>query len=206
MKLLNPNNHNETVGGSLYWNSDLGMCYGYDSENKKYASIECDFTNIGLNETVQQNIEIVNWNLGGFRFTEYFVSKLYEYEREKNVYQVGSQTKYNDTIIKSTIWSGRIALAYPSDYGYAVDLGNCRYEFWEYRNCTLVNWMYPIITNNGSSWGWLLTPNSSNADLVLAVHPSGAGSSYGIYDATESVPVIYLDSELVIKSGTGKKQ
>ena len=30
MKLLNPGYDNEEVGGSLYWNSNSGTCYGYD--------------------------------------------------------------------------------------------------------------------------------------------------------------------------------
>ena len=193
MKLLNPGYEEETVGGSLYWNSGSGSCYGYDKATGSLTSVPCDFTTNGLSTSAQNNIEAVKWNLGGWNNRSVFANQMYSYERQGNVVQNPS-----DGIQRKTVWEGRVALAYPSDYGYAVDLGSCSSKLDDYDNYIGTNWMYDQSL-------WLLTPSSSDANYAWQVNLNGVVGTDGIvHDDLGVSPVFYLDSELTVESGTGK--
>ena len=111
------------------------------------------------------------------------------------------------TPTRTLTWTGKIAVAYPSDYGYAADLSLCRRTLVDYDNstCTANNWMYNIVTNNGAGWEWLLTPYSDTAYLAWNVR-SGGYVDYSTGSACDSygvAPVLSLTSELDIGSGSG---
>ena len=134
--------------------------------------------------------------LGGWNSSSVYPNQIYGYERGTTVY-TGRPT---------TPWTGKIALAYPSDYGYAADLNQCvnkQLEEYNDSTCTSNTWMKAIITNNGNNYGWLLTPYSSNSRNVWDVISSGYVSSNRAYRAGGAVPVLYLSSELGIESGDG---
>ena len=101
-------------------------------------------------------------------------------------------------------WQGKIALPYPSDYGYAADLGKCTKQLGSYNDttCTSNNWMKAIVASN---YCWLLTPGNSLAYDAWFVLPSGFVGFYDIsvYNEYGVAPVLYLGSELSIKAGTG---
>ena len=198
MKLLNPSDYYKVdtndngLGQSLYYNSASGKCYS-DFDN---ATVDCDFTSTGIKDTTRNMIAETTWNIGGWNSSSVYPNKIYEYERGTTVY-TGRPT---------TPWTGKIALAYPSDYGYAADLNQCKQTLYDYDNstCTSNNWMKSIITNNGSSAEWLLTPGSSYSYYVWNVDSSGDVYDDDIaYVATGAVPVLYLSSELGIGSGDG---
>ena len=201
MKLLNPSNYyindnndkdseGNYLGYSLYYNSAPGKCYS----GQNNATVDCDFTSTGIkNDETRNMIAETTYNLGGWHSSSVYPNQIYEYERGTTVY-TGRPT---------TPWTGKIALAYPSDYGYAADLNQCKDKtLYDYNNstCTSNNWMKAIITNNG----WLLTPNSSNSLSVWSVLSSGSVNGNGIaYSAYGAVPVLSLSSELGIESGDG---
>ena len=203
MKLLNPvdyyiNDNNDKdsegnyLGYSLYYNSTSGKCYS----GKNNATVDCDFTSTGIKDTTRNMIAETTYYLGGWNSSSVYPNEIYEYERGTTVY-TGRTT---------TPWTGKIALAYPSDYGYAADLNQCKQTLYNYDNstCTSNNWMKAIITNNGSNYGWLLTPYSSDSYDVWHVHSSGFVNYHGnAYTAYGAVPVLSLSSELGIKSGLG---
>ena len=198
MKLLNPSNYytidsnDNNLGQSLYYNSASGKCY----RSSNNATVNCDFTSTGIkNEETRNMIAETTYNLGGWNSFSVYPNEIYEYER--------GTTVYTD---RPTTWTGKIALAYPSDYGYAADLNQCKQTLYNYDNstCTSNNWMKAIITNNGSNYGWLLTPYSSDSYDVWHVHSSGFVNYHGnAYTAYGAVPVLSLSSELGIKSGLG---
>ena len=106
--------------------------------------------------------------------------------------------------------TGRIALPYPSDYGYATDFNKCSRNLYNYESCKNNDWMYPIITNSGNDAGWLLTPLSYNSEYALVVVSSGfvcysAGiQDHGrMYRMSGVVPVLFLSSDEGIESGLG---
>ena len=198
MKLLNPSDYytvdsnDNNLGQSLYYNSASGKCYS----GQNNATVDCDFTSTGIkNDETRNMIAETTYNLGGWNTFTVYPNEIYEYERGTTVYTGRLPT-----------WTGKIALAYPSDYGYAADLNQCKQTLYNYDNstCTSNNWMKAIITNNGSNYGWLLTPYSSDSYDVWHVHSSGFVNYHGnAYTAYGAVPVLSLSSELGIKSGLG---
>ena len=198
MKLLNPddyyiNDNNDKdsegnyLGYSLYYNSASGMCF--TDEGVNYSA--CDFTSTGIkNDETRNMIAETTYNLGGWNDTGVYPNEIYEYERGTTVYTG-----------RPTTWTGKIALAYPSDYGYAADLNQCKQTLANYDNstCTSNNWMKAIITDNGSNHGWLLTPDSSYSFGAWYSH--GNVGEYFTGAARGAVPVLSLSSELGIESG-----
>ena len=197
MKLLNPSdyyvvdsNDNE-LGQSLYWNSASGKCYsGFQN-----AIVDCDFTSTGIkNDTTRNMIADVIWNLGGSDTNKVYSNQMYEYERGTTVYTG-----------RPTIWTGKIALAYLSDYGYAVDLNECKDKaLYDYDSipCELYNWIKAILGTSG--FEWLLAVTYNDATGVGFVRSSGVPYNNGPAAGEQKVvPVLYLSSELGIESGAG---
>ena len=190
MKLLNPGYESETTGGSLYYKSKSGNCYS--GQNNETTT--CNFTSTGIkNAETRKLISDTTYYLGGYSSSSVYPNQIYEYERGTKVYSE-----------RPTTWPGKIALPYPSDYGYAADLGKCRNKQLSAYNestCTSNNWMNTIIAPNQ---GWLLTPYSGGADIAWFVNSSGAVNYY--YHASGAfgvAPVLSLNSELAVKAGTG---
>ena len=203
MKLLNPGHESESVGGSLYYNSKSGTCYN----SEKDATTSCNFTSTGIkNATTRNMIANTTWNLGGWDTSDIFSNVMYERERGTTVISNPS-----DGITRTTTWTGKIALAYPSDYGYATDLSKCSQTLYNYGSstdsyaCRSNDWMYPIITNSGSYYGWLLVSYSSIVNCAFLVHSAGAVFNFGGYDAGGIAPVLYLGSDQDIVSGDGSQ-
>ena len=190
MKLLNPGYESETTGGSLYYNAKSGNCYAWQNN----ATKTCNFTSTGIKNDITRNlISNTTYYLGGYNSTEVYSNEIYEKERGTAVYSG-----------RPTTWTGKIALAYPSDYGYAADLSKCSQTLYNYNDstCTSNNWMKSIVAPN---YGWLLTPNSGLADITWHVYSSGFVdySGYYAFNANGVTPVLYLDPSVDIKSGTG---
>lgn len=189
MKLLNPGYESKTTGGSLYYNAKSGNCYSGQSN----ATKACNFTSTGIkNATTRNLISDTIYYLGGHNSFSVYPNQIYEKERGTTVYSG-----------RPTEWTGKIALAYPSDYGYAADLGKCSQNLNNYNNstCTSNNWMKAIVAPN---YGWLLTPRSGIASNVWYVYSSGGFyyNSY-VYNAYGVAPVLFLNSDANVKSGTG---
>lgn len=214
MKLLNPGYESNTdlnksgtsitVNNSLYYNSGSGTCYS----GIKNSTKSCDFTSIGIkNDTTRNMISDSTYYLGGGSSAEIYSNTALTMERGTNVVIPGttcSGTNCNDTVTRTTSWTGKIGLMYPSDYGYATDFTKCSQNLYNYNNstdsyaCRTNDWLHNNITQ------WLLTPRSSYARDVWYVYSSG-----GVFDGNSVFlafgvrPVLYLNSVLVIESGSG---
>ena len=199
MKLLNPGYESETTGGSLYYNAKSGNCYS----GQNNATTTCNFTSTGIkNDKTRSLIADTTYYLGGWNDSEIYPNEIYGYERGTKVFSG-----------RTTIWTGKIALPYPSDYGYAFDFDKCSQTLVDSANnsCISNNWMNTIVTSvseagpGDSKLIWLLTPYSGNS--YYAWHVSSYGyvdiDGYGAYRADGVAPVLYLNSELDIKAGTG---
>ena len=187
MKMLNAGYESET-GGSLYWNRQNGTCYSGTTADKTKT---CDMSSIGLkNDTTRNLIAETTYSLLGWNTNEVYSDQIYNYERTTG-------SVYNETT-RDKNWTGKIALAYPSDYGYAADLSQCSQTLHDYDNstCTSNNWMF------NSAYQWLLTPYSGNSSYVWFVHSSGfVYYGHSAYDEGGVRPVLFLGSELGIKAG-----
>ena len=191
MKLLNPGYSSETTGGSLYYNSKSGNCYA----GQNNATKACNFTSTGIkNDTTRKMISDTTYYLGGYTTNAVYPNQIYGYERGTTVYSG-----------RPTTWTGKIALAYPSDYGYAADLTKCNKQLSAYNDatCTSNNWMKSIIAPNN---GWLLTHRSDTASQMWRVESTGFVNYYVYaYSARGVVPVLSLNSDIKITTGEGTK-
>ena len=190
--LLNPGHENESIGGSLYWNSESGTCYSGTNN----ASISCSFSETGLKEEARNMIGDSLWYLGGSTYSGTTVSTLYEDERGISVYS-GSERETN--------FVGKVGLAYPSDIGYATSGGSTTNRN-SCLNSGLYSWSSDCINNNWlytSAYQWTISPFISEAYVVLVY-----GSYYGLYgnitiNANNVYPVVYLESNVQLVSGDG---
>ena len=194
--LLNAGHESETYGGSLYWNRKSGTCY-YGQNN---ATTSCDFTSTGLTDAAKEMIGDAKWYLGGTaNYTSSsngLASHFYKYERGTTVYSG-----------RSTNWTGKVGLIYPSDYGYATSgnssttratcLAKELYNWDGASACYQNDWLFK------SSYMWSLSPYSSSSNSVFDVSSSGyvnsnyATNAYGVW------PVVYLKSTIKVTTGTG---
>ena len=190
MKLLNGGYDSESVGGSLYWNAKSGTCYN----NKNNATTACDFTSTGLkNDTTRNLIAETTYYIRGHYGSNIYVDAMYDKERVSGTVYKGGPSS----------WTGKVAIPYPSDYGYAADLSLCQRTLGLYKNeCAEENWMNKIVA---PSYGWLLTPSANDADYAWYVYVSGDVriNSGNVYHASGVAPVLSLTSELGIGSGSG---
>ena len=198
MKLLNPGHESESVGGSLYYNSKSKTCYN----GKNNATKSCDFTSTGIkNDTTRNMIAETTWNLGGWYTSSIYSNVMYEKERGTTAI-----SNPNDGITRKTTWTGKIALAYLSDYGFATDLSKCSKTLFDYDNsiCKSNDWMYSIFKTN--SYNWLLTPNSDSATSAFNVASSGhVYINDNVFYPYGVAPVLYLGSNQDIVSGDGSQ-
>jgi len=203
MKLLNPGHESESVGGSLYYNSKSGTCYS----GARNATTSCNFTSTGIkNDTTRNMIAETTWNIGGWDSSDIFSNEMYEKER-------GTTTVSNssDGITRTTTWTGKIALPYPSDYGFATDLSKCSQTLSNYYSstdsyaCRSNDWMYSIFKTN--TFNWLLTPvaglSSGNAFNVYSAGYVNKNTS--VYGVNGVAPVLYLGSDQDIVAGDGSQ-
>ena len=196
MRMLNPieNESTKEIGDGLYWNRQCGECYSGATADKTKT---CDMSSIGLkNDTTRNMISETMWYLRGYSDSSVYSDQIYEYERTKGSVYSG----------RSTLWTGKIALAYPSDYGYAADLEKCTKQLNSYNDvtCTSNNWITSIIANNKIIFEWLLTVYPSNPFLTWYVHNGGNVYFNNNTSYEYSVrPVLYLDSVLEINLGDG---
>ena len=202
MKLLNPGHESESVGGSLYYNSGSGTCYSKQSN----ATTSCNFTSTGIkNDVTRKMIVETTYNTGGWNTIDIYSNVMYEKERGTTVISNPS-----DGITRTTTWTGKIALPYPSDYGYATDLSKCSQTLNNYDSstdsyaCRSNDWMYPILGT--SNLGWLLTPYSGLAYRAFFVNSTGYVSNYYlVYDVYGVAPVLYLSADQDIVAGDGSQ-
>ena len=197
--LLNLGHESETWGGSLYWNRKSGTCYS--GENN--ATTSCDFTSTGLNDTAKAMIGDTKWYLGGTSdwttSSNGLASHYYKNERGTTVYSG-----------RSTNWTGKVGLMYPSDYGYATSGGSSTNRAscmgkelygWDdssYSDCKNNDWLL-----NTSTTEWTMSPRAANSYFVFSVCSSGSVLNYFVYNTNEARPVVHLKSTIKVISGSG---
>ena len=210
MKLLNPGYESESVGGSLYWNNQSGTCYS--GENN--ATTSCNFTSTGIKDKLKTLISDAVWNTGASTITSQITSKFYTEERGTRNGKICSSGDYcNDTVERTTTWTGEVGLMYSSDYGYATSGGdttdratclNTRLGSWNdssVSDCKNNDWLLLSSTQ----WTISLRASSSFATSAFSVSSGGrVNSSYASYGDVVQ-PVVYLTSNVGVQSGDGSR-
>ena len=209
MKLLNPGYESESVGGSLYWNSGSGWCYG----NSKNRTTSCNFMSIGIKTKLKSLIGNAVWNTGAPAKLEQITSKFYTDERGNGTGKsCTSGYRCSDTVKRTTTWKGKVGLMYLSDYGYATSGGsatnrakclNTDLYSWEgssVSDCKNNDWLY-----NSTDIQWSLSPclTPNWADCGFGIDTSGRIGKYIAWTTRMIRPSVYLLPSVKISSGTG---
>ena len=216
MKLLNPGYESETVGGSLYWNNKQGTCYS-DTNNGRTT---CNFTSTGIKEKLKKMLGNAVWNTGAndgvtYLYNNIITSKFYELERSTNTGKICTSGNYcNDTVERTTTWTGKLGLMYPSDYGYATSGGSTT-DRATCLNTYLYNWKNSSVSDcKNNDWlfngyrQWTLSPCAYSSDATSVFRVYSIGYVLGTNDSnfgTVVRPVGYLLSNVKISSGTGSE-
>jgi len=168
------------TSGTTYWyngyNNAKNETYNYNN-NIKSSSID--------------KVAKVRWNLGGYNTDS--VSVLNMYNAERRTLHISNPS---DGITRTNTWDGKIALMYPSDYGYASTDTTCRSEL-SSSNCKNGNWLF------NSAMQWTLSPDSSYAYSVLLVDSGWSVGGFRTYGNHGVRPALFLKSDVVIAGGTG---
>ena len=137
----------------------------------------------------------VRWNLGGYN--TYSVSALNMYNAERGTLHISNPS---DGIARKNTWDGKIALIYPSDYGYASTGAACRNSLYDCDDADSKanNWLF------NSAYQWTLSPLSGIADYVFNVVSGGYVNNYYAFDSLGVRPALFLKSDVVIAGGTGE--
>ena len=157
--------------------------------NNSTTATTVNFTNYGPSDKAQSLINTISrYYLGGYSDTRLKTPDIYLAER-------GTTTSSGN----SKYWDGKIALMYPSDYGYAA--GNTcvtgKAPYYYIGECRNKDWLY-----RASSTEWTITPNPSGASTVLRVTVGNTAHDNSNNPAGWR-PVFYLKSTVTITSGEG---
>ena len=194
------------LNSGIYYNGTTGTHYNcrgaYGAGD--YYKLQLNFTSTGLkNDTTRNAIEEVVWNTGGIPSSSGSLtsSAFYQYER--------GTTVYSDNPIT---WTGKIALIYPSDYGYATagstnnDRATCLSTGLTSSDDTLKD-----CYNSNNNYLFYsdvayLTTDASSSQLVYQSYSDSRGlindpSTF----AFNTRPALYLKSSFTVKDGDGSE-
>ena len=168
----------------------LGKNKWYNGQNNQMSGLY-NYKNNIKNE-FQYMIAMVNWNLGAGARYDFSISSFYNNERGtihiENV---------SDGVERTDIWLGKIALIYPSDYGYASTNINCRKSMMS-TNCKENNWLY--VEGNHQ---WTITPGIDKQNTVFLINAVGGINADVSTYALLIRPTLYLNPNVRILSGIG---
>ena len=174
--------------------------YAWDSNNTNEWStatlqtyLNGDYLN-SLTSEAKGMVGNAKWNLGGWNSSSIYANQFYQYERGTTVYSG-----------RSTEWTGKIALMYPSDYMYAGDLSKCSKDGYNWEtdqtNCRDTSWL-----RNTSTTQWTLAPYTINSGFVFNVNSAGFVPASIVTYSRASRPVLYLASTVEITGGEGTSE
>ena len=193
--------------GNIAWDSanknDWSTASLEKTLNGDYLNGSGSYASTGIkNDTTRNMIASATWKLGGTAnyqsASDGLASHWYGYERGTTVYSG-----------RPTTWQGKIALMYPSDYGYATSGGATtnreaclakelfNWGSSRYSDCKNNDWIF----NN--DYQWTLTPISSYSFFVLLVDRPGYVNYSNAYNSFGVRPSVYLTSNVGISGGDG---
>ena len=179
----------------------------YNGSNNTQTA-EYDYTK-GLSQAAQSQIRNAKWYLGGNSTHAATTSQFYEYERGTTVWgSTNGQTCNDGYCPRALDWTGKVALMYPSDYGFAVGgsmrstcLGkNLNLYRYSSESCYTNDWI-----KSTSSFQWLLSPLSSGAYSAFGINYESNLGRFNNYSPGIVRPAVYLSSDVSISGGNGSE-
>ena len=184
---------------TMYYGGTSVTCYG----GTKNSTTTCPTGTI--DETAKSLIDNHIWNTGAIEYnTRTDTLAFYNAERGTKGKICTSSNYCNDTVTRTTSWTGYVGLPYVTDWAYASSESICETNMQKQDSsnayiCKNNNWM------QRSTFAWYLSPYAHGSFASRAWRVGGVGNADGIY-ATYSfavAPSIYLKSNVLIESGNG---
>ena len=192
----------------MYYGGTSVTCYG----GTKNSTTTCP-TNT-LDNTAKALIDNHTWNTGAPNHSTLYNSTTQSYDTVEfykaergtvNGKICSSGTYCNDTVTRTTEWTGYIALPYVTDWAYASSENDCNTKIDQSstHKCKNNNWMHYGSTYNDVTW--VMSPSAylGNAGRVWDVSGVGSTGSYFASGTFAVFPAIYLKSNILIESGKG---
>lgn len=168
--------------------TQIECSYSYGS-----SSTTCEFANNGLTPSARAQISDAKWYLSNAD-QGYNTVDTYNYERGPSVH-----------IGNSATWIGKVALPYPSDYGYASSAcsgTNTAIEDYYFEECTESNWMFHL-----NEKLLTITPFIGEAAHdAFYIKEDGALDKGNINNNQPIRPSVYLDATIKFVDGIGTSE
>jgi len=180
----------------LYYDRGTTTSHTYYSGNDGSDSVELDLRTIGINETTRDFVSKSYWYLGDFKSVNLYPNDIYNYER---TYDVGVTVKEGNEF---SIYEN-VGLMYASDYAYGTDLTKCNLGVGSYDEsiCLSNNWLFY------NYYQWLITPRLSRESVWIVRWHGDIDVSYQTNnDGSSARPVLYLDTNVMLKKGDGTSE
>ena len=200
-----------------YEGADLMRELNYDylgtviigSDGKWYSNTfnekETDMPETKINNNALKMIETVKWNMGTSPNNKEFI---YNQAYTSYSYERGTRTSadYQDNVIRTSSWTGKVALPYASDHVYSTmnfEEGYCL--------SMALSGYGSVVSCNNASWLFkksgmhllLNTDDYNNSNSVVYF----SGEVFGTVEASEDdliIPTLYLKKNVKIVGGNGK--
>ena len=183
----------------MYYGGTIVTCYG----GRSNSTTTCP-TNT-LDETSKNLIDKHTWNTGTIEWEKRTDTlAFYNAERGTKGKICSSGNDCNDTVERTTEWTGYIGLPCITDWAYASSESICETNMQAQDSsnnniCKNNNWM------QRSTFAWYLSPAASGSLANRVWYVNGVGNADNYYAASSYAvaPSIYLKSNVIIESGAG---
>ena len=186
----------------MYYGGETVTCYS-GSNNK---TTTCPTNK--LNTESKTLIDYYTWKTGAIEMSKRTnTPAFYKSERGNVTGKIcNGGSACNDTVERTTEWPGYIGLPYATDYAYASGESICETNMVKQDSSNTY-----ICKNNN----WMFKPNTWYWTLSLDAYPSASRGVWLVYSAGNVgninaayggaiFPAIYLKTDILIKSGTGR--
>ena len=193
---------------TMYYGGTSVTCYNrQNNQTTTCPTNKLDETSKSLIDNHIWNTGAINWGDVYDSTTELFDTvEFYNAERGSVNGKICSSGTYcNDTVTRTTTWTGYVGLPYITDYAYASSENDCntKIDASSTHKCKNNNWMHYGSTEN--DYTRYLSPgaNPVSAGVVWVVFGDGSVSDYLAAEPLSAFPTIYLKSNILIESGNG---
>ena len=191
----------------MYYGGETVTCYsGSNNKTTTCPTNKLDDASKTLIDNHLWNTGAINWGDVYDSTTELFDTvEFYNAERGSvNGKICSSSNNCNDTVERTTTWTGYIALPYITDYAYASNESICETNMQAQDSsntyiCRSNNWIYSKYNV------WYLAPYAAFdfANASFFIHANGKSLNRIVSADYNVFPSIYLKSNVLIESGTG---
>ena len=205
---------------TMYYEGTSVTCYN----EKNNQTTTCPANK--LDETSKSLIDNHTWNIGAIDKTDttivnpetFAINTVSFYKAERGTTNgkiCNGRDACNDTVTRTTEWTGYIGLPYPTDYAYASSESDCETNMnagdIDFDNgifnvtCKKNNWMHHGTTMEIEDATWFMSPVADPdfaANVWYVLGGGLTGDSCAAYPFS-AFPTIYLKSNIIIESGKG---